>query len=226
MEHTNMEHTKRRPIRLLLVDDHTVVRQGFRLILSQHEDLEVAGEASNGEEALRQGLRLRPEVAVIDIAMPGLNGVETTRLLRQNCPECNILILSMHKDAAYVRETLRAGAKGYLLKDTIDRELVKAIRAAASGEGYISPAVSATVLADYQKHVTDPLDTVTARERQILQLLAEGKTSKEIASELEISVYTVDAHRSRIMKKLQLRTIGELVRFAIQRGIVPLADLS
>lgn len=215
---------KRRKIRLLLADDHTVVRQGLRLILSQHEDLEVVAEAADGEEAVQQGLQLRPDVAVIDIAMPRLNGVEATRQLRQQCPECNIVILSMHKDAAYVRETLRVGAKGYLLKDTLGSELVKAIRAAAAGDGYISPAVSATVLADYQRHVTDPLDAITPRERQILQMLAEGRTAKEIAAELEISVYTVDAHRGRIMRKLQLRSIGELVRLAIQRGLIPLSD--
>jgi RNA polymerase sigma factor (sigma-70 family) len=158
--------------------------------------------------------------------MPELNGVEATRLIRQECPECNVLVLSMHKDAPYVRETLRAGAKGYLLKDAIDGDLVTAVRAVARGEGFLSPPVSATVLADYQKHVADPLDQITPRERQLLQMLAEGKTSKDIASELDISVYTVDAHRSRIMKKLQLRSIGDLVRFAIQRGLVPLANES
>jgi DNA-binding NarL/FixJ family response regulator len=209
----------------LLADDHTVVRQGFRLILSQFEDIEVAGEASNGREAVEQALALKPDVVVLDIAMPLVNGVESTRLLRQNCPECEILILSMYKDAAYVRETLRAGAKGYILKDSIDNDLVKAVRAVASGEGFLSPAVSATVLADYQKHVTDPLDLVTPREREILQMLAEGKTSKDIAAELDISVYTVDAHRSRVMKKLQLRTIGELIRFAISRGLIPIAGM-
>jgi DNA-binding NarL/FixJ family response regulator len=129
----------------------------------------------------------------------------------------------MHKDAPYVRETLRAGAKGYLLKDSIDSDLVVAVRAVARGEGFLSPAISATVLDDYQKHVTDPLDSVTPRERQLLQMLAEGKTSKDIATELAISIYTVDAHRSRIMKKLGLRTIGELVRFAIERGLIPLS---
>ena len=219
-----MESPRRR-IRVLLADDHTVVRQGFRLILSQFEDIEVAGEASNGREAVEQALKLKPDVVVLDIAMPHVNGVESTRLLRQNCPESEILILSMHKDAAYVRETLRAGAKGYLLKDSIDSDLVKAVRAVASGEGFLSPAVSATVLSDYQKHVTDPLDLVTPREREILQMLAEGKTSKDIAAELDISVYTVDAHRSRVMKKLQLRTIGELIRFAISRGLIPIAGM-
>jgi DNA-binding NarL/FixJ family response regulator len=149
-----------------------------------------------------------------------LLGVEATRLLRQNCPECAILILSMHKDAPYVRETLRAGAKGYLLKDSIDSDLARAVRAVGRGEGFLSPAISATVLADYEKHSTDPLDQVTPREREILQLLAEGKTSKDIAADLNISIYTVDAHRSRIMKKLELRSIGELVRFAIERGLI------
>jgi DNA-binding NarL/FixJ family response regulator len=206
----------------LLADDHTIVRQGFRLILGQHADIEVVGEAAGGREAVDLVARTSPDVLVLDIAMPDCSGVEATRLVRQNHPECNILILSMHRDAAYVRETLRAGAKGYLLKDSIDSDLVKAVRAVARGEGFLSPAVSATVLADYQKHVTDPMDLVTPRERQLLQMLAEGMTSKDIAAALEISVYTVDAHRSRIMKKLQLRTIGELVRFAIQRGLIPL----
>jgi len=211
-----------RRIRVLLADDHGVVRQGFRLILSQHADLEVVGEAADGREALRLSHELKPDVVVLDIAMPELNGVEATRLIRQECPECDVLVLSMHKDAPYVRETLRAGAKGYLLKDAIDGDLVTAVRAVARGEGFLSPAISATVLSDYQKHVGDPLDQITPRERQLLQMLAEGKTSKDIAIELKISVYTVDAHRSRIMRKLGLRSIGDLVRFAIQRGLVPL----
>jgi DNA-binding NarL/FixJ family response regulator len=211
-----------KPIRILLADDHSVVRQGFRMILSQHADLTVVGEATNGQEALEKALELKPDVTVLDIAMPGVNGVEAARLIRQNVPECRILVLSMYKDAPYVRETLRAGAKGYLLKDSIDEDLVKAVRAVARGEGFLSPAISATVLDDYQKHVSDPLDQITPRERQLLQMLAEGKTSKDIATELNISVYTVDAHRGRIMKKLQLRSIGDLIRFALQRGLIPL----
>ncbi|MDX1984697.1 MAG: response regulator transcription factor [Bryobacteraceae bacterium] len=207
---------------MLLADDHSVVRQGFRLILSQHSDIEVVGEASNGNEALDLACRLRPAVVVLDIAMPECNGVQAARQIRQNCPECQILVLSMHKEPAYVRETLRAGAKGYLLKDSIDRDLVGAVRAVARGEGFLSPAISGTVLEDYQKHVSDPLDTITPREAQLLRMLAEGNTSKDIASQLNISVYTVDAHRSRIMKKLQLRSAGDLVRFAIKRGLIPL----
>lgn len=211
-----------KPIRVLLADDHAVVRQGFRLILSQQPDMEVIGEASNGRQAVEMTLKLNPCVTVLDIAMPELNGVEAVRQIRQQAPECNILVLSMHQDAVYVRETLRAGAKGYILKDSIDQDLVKAVRAVAAGEAFLSPAVSATVLDDYQKHVDDPLDQITPRERQLLEMLAEGKIAKDIASELKISVYTVDAHRSRIMKKLKLRSIGELIRFAIQRGLIPL----
>lgn len=219
-----MESQSGRRIRVLLADDHAVVRRGFRLILSQHADIEVVGEAADGDQAVDLAHRLRPDVVVLDVAMPRQSGVEAARKLRQDHPECAILILSMHADAPYVRETLRAGAKGYLLKNAIEADLVKAIRAVASGEGFLSPEISATVLADYQKHVPDPLGLVTPRERQLLQMLAEGKTSKEIATELEISIYTVDSHRSRIMKKLRLRTIGELVRFAIQRGLIPLCD--
>lgn len=217
-----MESRNGRRIRILLADDHAVVRRGFRLILGQHADLEVVGEAEDGEQVVEAAARLRPDVIVLDVAMPVRSGVEATRILRQNHPGCAILILSMHADAPYVRETLRAGAKGYLLKSAIESDLVKAVRAVAAGEAFLSPTISATVLADYRDHVPDPLELITPRERQLLQLLAEGRTSKEIAVELAISVYTVDSHRSRIMKKLGLRTIGELVRFAIQRGLIPL----
>jgi two-component system response regulator NreC len=208
-----------RKIRILLADDHTVVRQGLRLLLIRNQDIDVVGEAASGREAVAMCRELSPDIAIVDIAMPEMNGVEATRQIRQDGSGANVIILSMHKDAMYVRETLRAGAKGYLLKDAMDKDIVQAIRAVARGEAFLSPGVSATVLDDYQKHVTDPLDLVTNRERQILQMLAGGKTSKDIASELNISVYTVDAHRSRIMKKLQLRTIGDVVRFALQRGL-------
>jgi len=209
-----------RKIRVLLVDDHGVVRQGFRLILQQHPDVEVVGEASEAQEAIALVEKLEPDVVILDVAMPRVNGVEVARQIRQNSPRSNLLMLSMHKDAMYVRESLRAGAKGYLLKDSMDKDLLDAVRAVARGDGFLSPSVSGTVVEDYQKHVKDPLDLITNRERQILQMLAEGKTSKDVAAELDISVYTVDAHRSRIMKKLQLKTIGDLVRFAIQRGLV------
>ncbi len=214
------ETSKSKPIRVLLADDHKVVCQGFRLILSRQPDVEVVGDAFNGKDAIELAARLEPDVVVLDIAMPDINGVEATRQILRNSPGTKVVILTMHKDAVYVREALRAGAKGYLLKESIDGELVAAVRAVSRGDAYLSPSVSATVLVDYQEQVTDPLDQITNRERQVLQLLAEGRTSKDVATELNISVYTVDAHRSRIMKKLQLRTGRDLVRFAMQRGLL------
>ena len=203
-----------------MADDHKVVCQGFRLILSRQPDMEVVGEAYSGREAVELAISLEPDIVVLDIAMPDVNGVEATRQILRDVPGTKIVILTMHKDAAYVREALRAGAKGYLLKDSIDRELAAAVRAVSRGEAYLSPSVSATVLEHYQEQVTDPMDQITNRERQVLLLLAEGKTSKDVAVDLNISVYTVDAHRSRIMKKLQLRTGRDLVRFALQRGLL------
>lgn len=206
-------------IRILLADDHAVVRQGFRLILGQQPDLEVIGEAANGADAVRLAHELNPNLVIMDIGMPGINGVEATRRIIENNPECRILILSMHKDAVYVRETLRAGAKGYLLKESIDNDLLRAVRSVAGGDGFLSPEVSGTVLQEYQQ-VEDPFDHLTAREREVLQMLAEGKVAKEIAAALDISVYTVDAHRGHIMKKLGLRSGTELVRFAMRKGLI------
>lgn len=206
-------------IRILLADDHAVVRQGFRLILGQQPDLEVIGEAANGADAVRLAHELNPNLVIMDIGMPGINGVEATRRIIENNPECRILILSMHKDAVYVRETLRAGAKGYLLKESIDNDLLRAVRSVAGGDGFLSPEVSGPVLQEYQQ-VEDPFDQLTAREREVLQMLAEGKVAKEIAAALDISVYTVDAHRGHIMKKLGLRSGTELVRFAMRKGLI------
>jgi two-component system, NarL family, response regulator NreC len=208
-----------RKIRILLADDHAVVRQGFKLILNQEADMEVVGEASDGAETVKLALQLRPHVVIMDIGMPKMNGVEATRRIMESGVESKVLILSMHKDAVYVRETLRAGAKGYLLKESIDHDLLRAIRAVAQGDGFLSPEVSATVLEDYQQ-VADPFDQLTAREREVLQMLAEGLVAKEIATALDVSVYTVDAHRGRIMKKLGLHSSTEIVRFAMRKGLV------
>ena len=197
-----------------------MVRQGFRLILSAQEDMEIVGDAGNGREAVEMAETLAPDVVVMDVAMPELNGIEATRRLAASRPRIRVLALSMHKDSVYVREILHAGAKGYLLKDSIDRDLVAAVRAVARGEGYLSPGVSEAVLSDYRRHVSDPLDLLTAREREVLQMIAEGKTNKEIAVQLNLSVYTVDAHRGRIMEKLNLHSMGELVRFAMRNGLV------
>ena len=181
--------------------------------------MEVVGEAGSGAEAVQYARELKPDIVVLDIAMPDMNGVEATRRVLEQCPDCRVLILSMHKDAVYVRETLRAGARGYLLKDSIDADLLKAIRSVAGGSAFLSPEIAHTVLEDYQQ-TEDPFDTLTARERQVLQLFAEGKVAKEIATALDVSIYTVDAHRGRIMKKLGLRSSTELVRYAMRKGLV------
>ncbi|MBE7545524.1 MAG: response regulator transcription factor [Bryobacteraceae bacterium] len=207
-------------IRVLLADDHAVVRQGFRLILSSQPDIEVLAEAGNGRQAVELATRLKPDVAVVDVSMPELNGIEATRRIVESSPHTRVLALSMHKDAVYVREILRAGARGYLLKDAVDTEFLTAIRAIARGDGYLSPAVSGAVLDDYRRNVSDPLDLLTSREREVLQMIAEGKTNKEIANLLSLSVYTVDAHRGRLMEKLNVHSVTELVRFAVRKGIV------
>ena len=207
-------------IRILLADDHAVVRHGFKMILGEQPDMEIVGEAGNGREAVELAGRLKPDVVVMDVAMPELNGIEATRRIGELAPHARVLALSMHKDSVYVREILRAGARGYLLKDSASADLLMAVRAIASGEGYLSPAVSNAVLDDYRRHVTNPIDLLSSREREVLQMLAEGKTNKEIAGVLNLSVYTVDAHRGHIMEKLNLHSINELVRFAVRNGMI------
>jgi DNA-binding NarL/FixJ family response regulator len=207
-------------IRILLADDHAVVRDGFKMILGAQPDMEIVGEAGNGREAVERAIELRPDIVVMDVAMPELNGIEATRRVIEALPHARVLALSMHKDNVYVREILRAGARGYLLKDAPAGDLLAAVRAVAGGEGYLSPAVSNAVLDDYRRHVTNPIDLLTSREREVLQMLAEGKPNQEIAGVLNLSVYTVDAHRGRIMEKLNMHNINELVRFAVRNGLI------
>ncbi|HEU0123379.1 MAG TPA: response regulator transcription factor [Bryobacteraceae bacterium] len=206
--------------RIVLVDDHTVVRKGIRMILSAQPDLEVVAEAKNGLEAVEEAERTQPDVVIMDVNMEGLNGIEGARRIGEISPRTRVLALSMHRDAVYVREMLRAGAKGYLVKDADDDALLDAVRAVARGEAYLSPSVADAVLTDYRKHVTNPVDLLTAREREVLQLIAEGKTNKDVANQLKLSVYTVEAHRSRLMEKLNLHSTGDLVRFAIRNGFI------
>ena len=206
--------------RILLADDHAVVRRGFRRILDAESDLEVVGEVANGRQAVESATELQPDVVVMDVTMPELNGIEATRRIADSAPRARVLALSMHKDSVYVREILRAGARGYLLKDSEEGDLLTAVRAVSRGEAYLSPAIAGAVLTDYRKHVTDPLDLLTSREREVLQLIAEGKTNKDIANSLNLSVYTVEAHRGKIMEKLNLHSTGELVRFAIRNGVI------
>lgn len=203
----------------MLADDHTIVRQGLKLILSAHVDLEVVGEAANGREAVDLADKLRPDIVLMDVQMPELNGIEATRKMVAANPRVRILVLSMHKESVYVREILKAGARGYILKDAIDTELLNAVRSVARGDGYISPAVS-SALNDKVRDSNNPVDMLTTREREVLLLIAEGKTNKEIATHLNLSVYTVDSHRGKIMEKLNLHSAGELVRFAMKNGLV------
>jgi two-component system, NarL family, response regulator NreC len=206
--------------KILLADDHVLVRQGFKMILSAQPDLQIVGEAGNGREVLELAEKLQPDLVIMDVTMPELNGIEATRRLSDVAPRARVLALSMHKDAVYVREILRAGARGYLLKDSAAEDLIAAVRSVAKGEAWLSPTVSDAVLTDYRRHVTDPLDLLTSREREVLQMIAEGKTNKEIATTLNLSVYTVEAHRGRVMEKLNLHSTGELVRFALRAGLI------
>lgn len=206
--------------RILLADDHRMVRQGFRLILQAQEDMDVVGETGNGQEAVDLAQSLKPDVVVMDVTMPEWNGIEATRRIRAAEPLVRVLALSVHRDAVYVRESVRAGAEGYLLKESADSELIAAVRAVARGNSYLSPEVAGAVLKDYRKHATNPIDLLTSREREVLQHIAEGRTNKEIATVLKLSVYTVDGHRTRIMEKLGLHSVGELVRFAVRNGLV------
>jgi two-component system response regulator NreC len=206
--------------RILLADDHVVVRQGFSMILAAQWDMEVVAEVSNGREAVEKAEELKPDVCVMDVTMPELNGIEATRRLAKVAPKTRVLALSMHKDSVYVREILRAGAKGYLLKDSSAESFLSAVRSVAVGRAYLSPEVGEAVLEDYRKHVTDPIDLLTSREREVLQMIAESKTNKDIANALNLSVYTVEAHRGRIMEKLNLHSIAELVLFAVRNGLI------
>jgi two-component system response regulator NreC len=207
-------------IRVLLADDHAILRKGVSMLVNAQGDMEVAAEAASGEEALREAQRVQPDVVVMDVSMPGMNGIEATRRLLEMLPRTRVIGLSMYKDAVYVRELLRAGASGYLVKDCDDAELLLAIRAAARGEAYLSPAVTAAVLTDYRRNVTNPVDLLTSREREVLVMIAEGKTNKEIASALNLSVYTVESYRGSLMEKLNLHNTGDVVRFALRNGLI------
>ncbi|HKW57269.1 MAG TPA: response regulator transcription factor [Candidatus Acidoferrum sp.] len=212
-------------IRILLADDHKLIRGGLRLLVEQQPDLAVVGEANDGREAVSSSKSLKPDVVVMDIGMPSLNGIEAALQITQACPETAVVMLSMHSDESYVLRALKSGAKGYLLKDSAESDLIRAVRAVAGGKSFFSPAVSKVLLDDYIRKLKrsgaeDAYDLLTPREREILQLVAEGKSNKDIANLLNLSVYTVETHRSNLMEKLNLKGIPELILFAVRKGII------
>jgi len=209
--------------RILLADDHTIVRQGLRKMLEERPEWEVVGEAGDGREAVRQAEQHRPDVAIVDVAMPLLNGIETTRQLVRKVPGIRVLILSMHADEAYVTQILKAGASGYLLKDSADVDLFRAITAVVQGQSFFSPAIARLMVDEYVRPRPEGIDrfeTLSHREREIFQLVAEAKTNKEIAALLGISPSTVETHRARIMEKLDLHSATEIALYAVRRGVI------
>jgi two-component system response regulator NreC len=214
-----------RKIRVLLADDHTVIRTGLRLVLEQEPDLVVVGEAADGRQAVELADSLSPDVVVMDLGMPNLNGIEASRRITEAHPKIGIVVLSMHSDETYVLRALKAGARGYLLKDSASEDLVRAVRAVSERKSYFSPAVGKMLLEDYMRKLQrsgaeDSYELLTPREREILQLIAEGKSNKEIAYQLNLSLYTVETHRAHIMQKLNLQSVPELVLYAVRRGII------
>ena len=210
---------------VLLADDHTLIRAGLRMVVEAQPDLSVIAEADNGREAVAMAQALKPDVVVMDIGMPSLNGIEAARQIRGSLPDTQIVMLSMHSDEGYVLRSLKAGAKAYLLKDSAEADLARAIRAAAAGKSFFSPAVGKVLLEDYMRKLErtgaeDSYELLSPREREILQLVAEGNSSKEIANLLNLSAYTVETHRARVMQKVNLRGIPELTLYAVRKGII------
>jgi two-component system, NarL family, response regulator NreC len=212
-------------IRILLADDHGVVRKGLRFLLDREPGMEVVGEAGDGRQAVEMAAALRPDVVLMDIAMPRLNGIDATgQILRQN-PGIKVIILSMYSDEEYLVRTLTAGARGYLLKDSAEADVVRAVQCVTDGRPFFSAAISSTLLEDYlrrlhQLGLEDSYDLLTDREREILHLLAEGKTNKEVSAILNISPYTVETHRNHIMQKLNLHNTAEIVLYAVRKKII------
>jgi DNA-binding NarL/FixJ family response regulator len=213
------------PVRILLADDHTVMRNGLRLLLERQPHLQVVGEAADGRQAVALSETLNPDVVVMDIAMPNLNGIEAARQIVNRNPRTAIAILSMHSDESYVIRALKAGARAYLLKDSAEADLLAAVRALTDGKSFFSPAISKILVEDYMRQLEsrgaeDTYELLTNREREILQLLAEGRTNKEVANMLNLSLYTVETHRAHILQKLNLHSVPELILYAVRKGII------
>jgi two-component system response regulator NreC len=212
-------------IRIVLADDHTIIRSGLRLLLEQQPDFKVVAEASDGRQAVQLVAKHHPDVVVLDIGMPQLNGIEATRQIVAQESHPNVVILSMHSDESYVLRALKAGARAYILKNAAEADLIRAVQAVSEGKSFFSPVISKMLLEDYvrqvrEKEVEDSYDLLTPREREILQLIAEGKTNKEIATILGLSPHTIETHRGNILEKLNLHSVPELILYAVRKGII------
>jgi len=215
-----------RPIRIILADDHQIVRQGLRILLEAETDMEIIAEADNGRKVLKQAQELLPDVIIMDLSMPELNGIEATRQILSGAPEVKVIALSMHSDSLFVLNMIKSGASGYLLKDCALEELVKAIRAVVDDKTYLSPGVSDIVIRDFvtgwQTTNSSAFSVLSPREREVLQLMAEGRTTNQIADGLCVSVKTVEAHRKQVMTKLGIHSVAELTKYAIRQGLTSL----
>jgi len=212
-------------IRILLADDHTVVRDGLRALVEKQPDMAVVGEAADGRDTIRMAEEQTPDVIIMDIAMPNMNGIEATRRITASNPQTAVLILSMHQDESYVLRSLKAGARGYLLKESVRSDIIEAIRAVSQGRSFLTRKVSRILQEDYvremeRRGLEDSYDLLTDREREILQLVAEGRTNKEAATMLNISLTTVETHRTHILQKLNLHSVPELILYAVRKGII------
>jgi two-component system, NarL family, response regulator NreC len=212
-------------IRILVADDHGIVRKGLRFLLDRQADMEVVGEASDGREAMRLSEELAPNIVIMDVAMPQLNGIDATSQIIKTNPRIGIIILSMHADESYLVRALSAGAKGYLLKDSAEEDLVRAVQVVAQGRPFFSPKIAQSLLEDYvralqDRGLQDSYELLTDREREVLQLLAEGKSNKEVATILDLSTYTVETHRTNLMHKLNLHNTAEIVLYAVRKKII------
>jgi len=213
------------PVRIVLADDHTVMRNGLRLLLERQPNLRVVGEAADGRQAVALSESANPDVVIMDIGMPNLNGIEAARQIVNRNPRTAIAILSMHSDESYVIRALKAGARAYLLKDSAEADLLAAVRALTEGKSFFSPAISKILVEDYMRQLEsrgaeDTYELLTNREREILQLLAEGRTNKEVANMLNLSLYTVETHRMHILQKLNMHSVPELILYAVRKGII------
>jgi two-component system, NarL family, response regulator NreC len=213
------------PIRILLADDHTVIRRGLRALLERQNGFVVVAEAADGREAVDMAAAVNPDVAVLDIGMPNLNGIEAASRITGKRPETAVVILSMHADESYVLRALKSGARGYLLKDSPEDDLINAIRAVHQGKAFFSPEISKMLAEDYmrqmrQRGVEDSYELLTPREREVLQMLGEGNSNKDAATKLNLSLHTVETHRGNILEKLNLHSTAEMILYAVRKGIV------